>query len=142
MFFMILLSCLGLTLLSVADTEHLIAYNSLWAEGAMEAADGGVNACLAQITANPDVSVPAIGTTTLLSQGETTYRYWSGPPSGAVPLTELGVRSEPGYSLAVGTGYNPSGYKFHVYQFNTTGTGPRNSVRQLQVRAEYGPVAQ
>jgi hypothetical protein len=143
MFFMILLSCLGLTLLSVADTEHLIAYNSLWTEGAMEAADAGVNVCLAQITANPASSVPAVATTTLYDQSGTRYQYRSGQRTGGpTPLTEMGVRSEPGYSLAVGTGYNPSGYKFHMYQFNVTGTGPRNATRELQVRAEYGPVAQ
>jgi hypothetical protein len=53
-----------------------------------------------------------------------------------------GSRIEKGYNIAIGTGYNPSGYGFHSYQIDATGTGPRSALRELEVLAEYGPVAQ
>jgi Tfp pilus assembly protein PilX len=40
---MVLLSLLGITLLTVAATEHSVAYNGLWSEGALHAAEAGVN---------------------------------------------------------------------------------------------------
>jgi Tfp pilus assembly protein PilX len=141
MFFLILLSGLGLSLLSVADTEHLIAYNSLWAEGALEAAEAGVSACLNQLSANPDTSVAPIAATNLSTDPGAAYAYRSGTrTSGAAELTFVETRQRPGYSLGVGTGYVTSKYDFDVYQFDTTGTGPRNATRELQVRADYGPV--
>jgi hypothetical protein len=61
-----------------------------------------------------------------------------------VPLTYVGSRTEAGYSLAVGTGYNPSGYAFHTYQVNAVGTGgpSQTAAREVEVQAEYGPIAQ
>lgn len=137
---MVLLSLLGVTLLTVAATEHTVAFNGLWSEGALSAAEGGVNRGLNQLSANAQTSLQAIPNTTI----GTTYAFRSGHKTDTTPqpLTFVASRTEAGYSIAVGTGYNPSGYAFHTYQINATGTGPRNAIREVEVRAEYGPVAQ
>lgn len=137
---MILLSLLGLTLLTVAATEHSVAFNSLWSEGALMAAEAGVNRGLNQLTANAQTSLQAIPATAIAS----TYSFRSGPRTATTPqpLAFIGSRTEEGYSIAQCTGYNPCGYVFHTYQITATGTGPRNARREVEVRAEYGPVAQ
>jgi hypothetical protein len=137
---MVLLSLLGITLLTVAATEHSVAYNGLWSEGALHAAEAGVNRGLNQLTANAQTSIQAIANTGI----GLVYNYQSGrrTDNAPQPLQFVGSRIEEGYSIAVGTGYNPSGYAFHTYQINATGTGPRNARREVEVRAEYGPVAQ
>ena len=137
---MVLLSFLGVTLLTVASTEHTIASNSQWSEGALMAADAGVNKGINQLSANAQTSAAQINLTTLGS-----YTYRSGRRTGsAAPLTFVGTRTEAGYSLAVGTGYNPSGYVFHTYQVNAVGTGgpSQTAAREVEVQAEYGPIAQ
>jgi len=137
---MVLLSLLGVTLLTVAATEHGVAYNGHWSEGALHAADAGVNRGLNQLSANAQTSIQAIANTGI----GLVYNYRSGrrTDNAPQPLQYVGNRVEEGYSIAVGTGYNPSGYAFHTYQINATGTGPRNARREVEVRAEYGPVAQ
>jgi Tfp pilus assembly protein PilX len=137
---MVLLSLLGLTLLTVAATEHTVAFNGLWSEGALTAAEAGVNRGLNQLNANATTSIQPIATTSITSP----YAFRSGHRNDTAPqpLAFVGTRTEAGYSLAVGTGYNPAGYAFHTYQINATGTGPRNAQREVEVRAEYGPVAQ
>lgn len=137
---MVLLSLLGITLLTVAATEHTVAFNGLWSEGALTAAEAGVNRGLNQLNANATTSIQPIATTSIASA----YAFRSGHRTDTTPqpLTFVGTRTEAGYSLAVGTGYNPAGYAFHTYQINATGTGPRNAQREVEVRAEYGPVAQ
>ncbi len=137
---MVLLSLLGVTLLTVAATEHGVAYNGHWSEGALHAAEAGVNRGLNQLTANAQTSIQAIASTGI----GIVYTYRSGhrTDNAPQPLEFVGSRVEEGYSIAVGTGYNPSGYAFHTYQINATGTGPRNARREVEVRAEYGPVAQ
>ena len=137
---MVLLSFLGVTLLTVASTEHSIASNSQWSEGALMAADAGVNKGINQLSANAQTSSAQINSTTLGS-----YTYRSGRRTGAAaPLNFVGARTEAGYSLAVGTGYNPSGYVFHTYQVNAVGTGgpSQTAAREVEVQAEYGPIAQ
>jgi hypothetical protein len=136
----VLLSLLGLTLLTVAATEHTVAFNGLWSEGALTAAEAGVNRGLNQLNANAAISIQPIATTSIASP----YAFRSGHRNDTAPqpLAFVGTRTEAGYSLAVGTGYNPAGYAFHTYQINATGTGPRNAQREVEVRAEYGPVAQ
>lgn len=143
---MVLLSLLGVTLLTVAATEHTVAFNGLWSEGALTAAEGGVHRGLNQLTANAETSLKKIPdctgcTTVALSTG---FTYRSGHKTDATPqpLQFVGSRVEDGYSVAMGTGYNPSGYAFHTYQINATGAGPRNARREVEIRAEYGPVAQ
>jgi hypothetical protein len=138
---MILLSLLGVTLLTVAATEHSVAFNALWSEGALAAAEAGVNRGLNQLQVNEVASKTAIPNTTI----GTVYNFRSGSRSDTAPqpLQHVGTRrAEEGYSLAVGTGYNSAGYAFFVYQINATGTGPRFARREIEVRAEYGPVAE
>ena len=137
---MVLLSLLGITLLTVAATEHTVAFNGLWSEGALTAAEAGVNRGLNQLNANAASAIQPIASTNIVAA----YSFRSGHRTDATPqpITFVGTRTEAGYSLAVGTGYNPAGYAFHTYQINATGTGPRNALREIEVRAEYGPVAQ
>jgi Tfp pilus assembly protein PilX len=138
---MVLLSLLGITLLTVAATEHTVAYNGLWSEGALMAAEGGVNVGINQLSANADTSVQAIPATRL-PDAQGPFQYRSGTrTSGVQALQFVSSRIESGYSIAVGTGYNRSGYVFDTYQINATGTGPRNAVREVEVQAEYGPIA-
>ena len=142
---MVLLSLLGITLLTVAATEHTVAFNGLWSEGALTAAEGGVNRGLNQLNANAETSLTRIPNCADCAVAISTgFAYRSGRKTdgGPQPLTFVGSRIEDGYSVAVGTGYNPSGYAFHTYQINATGTGPRNARREVEIRAEYGPVAQ
>lgn len=137
---MVLLSLLGVTLLTVAATEHTVAFNGLWSEGALTAAEGGVNRGLNQLSANAQTSLQAVPSTAIGAA----YAYRSGRKTATTPqpLEFVASRVEDGYSVAMGTGYNPSGYAFHTYQINATGTGPRNARREVEIRAEYGPVAQ
>jgi hypothetical protein len=136
---MVLLSLLGITLLTVAATEHSVAYNGLWSEGALYAADAGVSRGLNQLSANAQAATQAIANTGI----GLVYSYRSGrrTDNAPQPLSYVGTRDEAGYSIAVGTPYNQSGYTFYIYQINATGTGPRNARREIEVRAEYGPVA-
>jgi Tfp pilus assembly protein PilX len=138
---MVLLSLLGVTLLTVASTEHIIAHNSLWSEGALMAAEAGVNVGVNQLSANATTSVQAIPVTSIAAaQGP--YQFRSGTRgSGIQDLQFVSSRTEAGYSIAVGTGYNRSGYVFDTYQINATGTGPRFAIREVEMQAEYGPVA-
>jgi Tfp pilus assembly protein PilX len=144
MLVMILLSALGITLLTVASTENSIAYNSLWGEGALTAAEAGINRGLNQLNASAENSIQPIPQTTIPAGGQ--YWFRSGTRGQTDPagqrLNYLGSQIQAGYSIAVGTGYNPSGYAFHLYQIRATGAGPRNAQRELEVRAQYGPVAQ
>ena len=139
---------LGVALLTLSGTEQNIAYNALWTEGAFAAAEAGIQTGLNQLSANAATAtqkIPNDGTNYVaIGTGTYTYQFRSGPKTATAPqdLTFKGTRVETGYSIAVGTGYNPSGYAFHSYQINTTGKGPKNAQRELEVLAEYGPVAQ
>jgi hypothetical protein len=106
----------------------------------LTAAEGGVNRGLNQLSANAETSLQAVPNTAIGAA----YAYRSGPKTATTPqpLEFVASRVEDGYSVAMGTGYNPSGYAFHTYQINATGTGPRNARREVEIRAEYGPVAQ
>lgn len=140
---MIVLSLLGVALLTLSGTEHNIAYNALWFEGAFAAADAGVQTGLSQLSANATTSIAAIPVTAI-GTGTYTYQFRSGHRTdpGPEPLVFMGTRVATGYSLAIGTGYNPSGYAFYSYRINATGSGPHNAQREVEVLAEYGPVAQ
>ena len=140
---MVLLSLLGLTLLTLSATEYSIAYNALWSEGALAAADAGVNRGINQLSANPATSTQAIPVTNIPDNtGPYSFRSGRKTDSTPQPIPYVGSRTESGYSIAVGTGYNPSGYVFQTYQISATGTGPKNAMREVEVQAEYGPVAQ
>ena len=142
---MMVLSFIGMAIMTLSVTEHSMAYNTVWGEGAFAMAEAGINAGINQLSANSTTSTQAVTcNTTLFSCSATTYSYRSGSKSdtSAQPLNFVKSRTEPGYSVAIGTGYNPSGYAFHSYRINATGTGPRNAVREIEAQAEYGPVAQ
>ena len=147
LFVLIVLSLLGVALLTLSGTEQNIAYNALWTEGAFAAAEAGIQTGLNQLSANAATSTqkfPTVGTYVDLPTGTYTYQFRSGPKTATAPqdLTFKGTRVETGYSIAIGTGYNPSGYAFHSYQINATGKGPKNAQRELEVLAEYGPIPQ
>lgn len=145
MFVLIVLSLLGVALLTLSGTESNIVYNDLWSEGALAAADAGIQTGLNQLAPNPAAAIQAIPLTTIGG----TYQFRSGAksttvpdPGAAVALQFQGSRVESGYSIAIGTGYNASGYAFQSYLIDATGTGPKNAQREIKALAEYGPVAQ
>jgi hypothetical protein len=121
-----------------------MAFNTVWAEGAFTAAEAGINAGINQLSANTTLSTQPVSCNPAVFGSCSVYTYRSGgkDDAGAQPLQFVTSRTEPGYSIAIGTGYNPSGYSFNSYQINATGTGPRNALREIEVQAEYGPVAQ
>lgn len=135
---MTLLSLVGTSLLAMSLTENTIASNDLWSEGAFHAAEAGIHAGIDQLSANRTASSQSVPVTTIGAR----YAYRSGRRSDAdpQPLQFAGARTEAGYSIGLGTGYNPSGYAFHAYQINATGTGPRVAQREIEALAEYGPV--
>jgi hypothetical protein len=143
LFLMIILSLLGTTLLTLSSTEHGIAYNSVWVEGTFDAAEAGLQTGVSRLTANQSTATAVTKVT--IDTGTYEYSFWGGTPADeASPKAPdfKKTRSEPGYSLALGTGYNTSGgYFFDSYEINATGSGPRNARRQLQTLAEYGPIA-
>ena len=143
LFVMIALSVLGIALLTLSGTESNIAYNQLWTEGAFAAAESGLQTGLNQLSANTTTSIAAIPVTAI-GTGIYTYQFRSGrrADAGPQPLQFRGKRVESGYSIAIGTGYNPSGYVFNSYQINSTGLGPKNAQREIEGLVEYGPVAQ
>ena len=134
---MIILTILGMALLTLSGVEHNIAYNEIWSEGAFNAAEAGINAGINQIGPNSTTSIVAVPATNI---GVYSYRSGHRTDTTAQPLTYSGERVEPGYNIAVGLGYNPRGYSFYSYQINSTGTGPRNAQREIEIMAEYGPV--
>lgn len=141
---MMVLSFIGMAMMTLSVTEHSMAYNAVWGEGSFAAAEAGVNVGINQLSANTTTAtqqIPPTGTSVTIG---TSYAYRSGGKSdaGPQPLKFVKSRTEPGYSIAIGTGYNPAGYAFNAYQINATGTGPRNAVREIELQAEYGPVAQ
>lgn len=141
LFVLIVLSLLGVALLSLSGTESNIAYNQLWTEGAFVSAEAGIQTGLNQLSANTTTSTAAIPVTAI-GTGTYTYQFRSGgrADAGPQPLQFRGTRVESGYSIAIGTGYNPSGYVFNSYQINSTGSGPKNAQRELEALVEYGPV--
>ena len=138
---MILLSLLGLTLLTVAATEHSVALNALWYDGALSAAEAGINHGIDQLSPNPTLSTQAIPVTGI-AQNIFSYRSGRRTDAGPQALAFLGEHSASGYAMGSGTGYSTGGYVFRTYQINTTGTGPKNATRELEARVDMGPVAQ
>ena len=142
---MVVLSFLGMAIMTMSVTEHSMAYNMVWGEGACAAAEAGINAGINQLSANTTNATLPIPVSTIGGS----YSYYSGRKSdtSAQPLKFVTSRTEPGYSVAIGTGYNPSGYVFNSFQINATGQTSgflvnKNAVREIEVQAEYGPVAQ
>jgi hypothetical protein len=126
---MALLLAGGVFLLRMSSIEGDIAYNTVWAEGSFFAADAAINVGIDQM--GPTVSTWNPGATTI--GGSFTYT-----PS----LSFSGTQSQPGFSLGVGTGYNPAGFAFYSFAVTGSGTGPRSAQRTIDVTATYGPIAQ
>ena len=135
---MVVLSLLGVALLTMSGSETFVSYRTVYREGAFYSAEGGIHIGLDQVSANTVTSTQAIPLTTI--GGNYTYRSGRRSDPGPQPLEFVGTRPGPGYSIAVGTGYNPAGYVFYNYQINVTGTGPRNAQREVEVLAAFGPV--
>jgi hypothetical protein len=137
---LVVLTSLGFVILTLSLTEHGMASNGIWAEGAFAAAEAGINVGVNQLSPNTSASVQPVPSTAI--GGSYAYRSGRRTDAGPQPQQFVNSRTEPGYNIAIGTGYNPSGYVFNTYQINATGSGPRNATREIEVRAEYGPVAQ
>jgi flagellar basal body-associated protein FliL len=138
LFVVLLLFVLGISLLTMSLAESAISTNDVATEGALYAAEAGAQTAISQITANPANSTTAVALTTLTNGF--TYRSGRKTDSSAQPITYIGASSVSGYTLANGSSYNSSGFVTHSYQINATGSGPRNSQREIEVRVEYGPV--
>ncbi len=133
-----LLLMLSTTLLVTATVESSIASNDRWSEGAFYAAEAAIHAALDQLIANPANPQPVAET----DLGEH-YVYRSGGREDTEPQPpeSLGTISADGYSIGEGTVYNSGGFVFDIYQINGTGSGPRNSQREVEIQVEVGPVA-
>jgi len=107
---------------------------------AFYATDTGVSFAIAQLSANPTTATAAIPLTDL-GNG---LSYRSGPRGALIPQAFVfnGSRMETGFSIGLGTGYNPSGQLFYDYQIDITGFGPLGSAREIMAQAEFGPVPQ
>ncbi len=135
---MVVLSLLGVALLTMSGSETFVSYRTVYREGAFYSAEGGIHIGIDQVSANTVTSTQAIPLTTI--GGNYTYRSGQRSDLGPQPFEFKGTRPGPGYSIAVGTGYNPAGYVFYNYLINVTGTGPRNAQREVEVLAAFGPV--
>ncbi|MFQ5681810.1 MAG: PilX N-terminal domain-containing pilus assembly protein [Candidatus Binatia bacterium] len=138
MVMVILLSITGAGLF-FSGVELKMSSNFRSGNRAFYAADTGIDIGRNQLQFNQALaSAPFSGTI----DGDLAYRSGSRNDTVAQPLQYEGMRIESGFSIGTGTGYNPSGYTFYQYQINVTGTGPRGSAREIEAKAEYGPVAQ
>ena len=137
--FMVLFFGLGMAILASASAESTISNNDEWFEGAFYAAEAGLQTGIDQVGQNVSTSIAALPDADL---GEV-YAYRSGGRADgtAQPLAYLGSSTAAGYSVNVGTGYNPSGYLFLQYRVNATGSAPRNISREVEAQVQYGPVA-
>lgn len=143
---MVVLSLLGVAFLMLSNTETTVTANALWSEGTFYAAEAGIQTGLDQLSANQATATAAIPETTIGgsdSMGDVDYTFRSGSrtDTSPQPIEFVGTQPAVGYSVENGTGYNPGGYDFYIYQINVTGTGPRNTQREIEVQAEYGPVS-
>ena len=68
------------------------------------------------------------------------YRSGRRTDAGPQPLIFAGSQTAAGYSMASGTGYNPSGYVMLNYEIHMTGEGPLTSAREIEAQGAYGPV--
>ena len=138
----ILLSVIGAGLLySGINTQMTANYQS--GTKAFNAADTGINAGLIQLSLDQDASTAAFSMTL---SGGLGYRSGRRADSSPQPNQFNRVRTESGYSLGRGTGYNTAGYDFYEYQINVTGTyttswGTELAGREIEAQGAYGPVA-
>jgi hypothetical protein len=128
---MVLLSLLGITLLTVAATEHSVAYNTLVSEGSLMAAEAGVNQGINNLAMDVELSTRVINDTAI----GPIYSFRSGRRTDVGPTAPVYL-----YDYAE-EGYDLSKWRFPVYQINATGTALlRNARREVEIQAKYGPV--
>jgi hypothetical protein len=135
-----LLSLLGLTFLNLSAVESTLANNDMLYEGAQAAAEASVDTSIDQLSGNAATSLQAIPVTQLA--GVFSYRSGHITDPGPMPTVYVGTTPAPNYTANVGTGYNGGGYVFRTYQINGTGSAPRNTVREVEVQVNFGPVPQ
>lgn len=133
---MVLLSLLGVTLLSVASMEHSVAFNALWSEGALMAAEAGVAQGVNNLSPISTEAVKAVPSTAIGG----VYSYRSGRRSDAAAAQQTFVSDRAGGDGCSIDIKHPCAY--YIYDIRATGTGPRSAVREVEVRAEYGPIPQ
>jgi len=136
---MVLLFTLGAALLTMAETEGVIAANDVWSEGSFYAAEAAVQTAIDQITVDPVASAQPVPVTTI--GDDYTYRTGGRDDASAQPPQVVQSVGGAGFALGSSTGYNSSGFVFDVYQINGTGMGPRSAMREVEVQVEYGPRA-
>lgn len=146
----ILLSVVGAGLL-FSGINTKVAVNYRTGTRAFYAADVGINSVATALTLNPSISSTSQQVPQPTgSAGTLCYRF--GKRDGTQPSLQPSLKSNPGYSLGSGTGYNTSGYSFYQYQLNVTGTystgsscptiGNETAAREVEAQAMYGPVSQ
>ncbi len=134
LFLMILLSLLGVTLMSVAAIEHSVAFNALWSEGALMAAEAGVAQGVNNLSPISTEAVKAVPSTAIGGM----YSFRSGRKSDAAATQQTYVSDRAGGEGCSIDIKHPCVY--YIYDIRATGTGPRSAVREVEVRAEYGPI--
>lgn len=140
MLLIVLLAGMGMTMLTLSDTDNLIAKNDELSEGAFYAAEAATQLAIQQIGPNKSSSVTAIAEADL--GADFSYRSGSREDDAAQPITFVGSIPKAGYTISANTAYNTTGYVFDVYRINATGRGPRGAEREVEVRVEYGPTPQ
>jgi hypothetical protein len=140
----ILLSVIGAGLL-FSGINTKVAMNYRTGTHAFNAADTGIVAIVSAITPG---TIPS--STPVLLGNSLCYRF--GKRDGTLPSMTPTLKTDAGYSLGSGTGYNVSGYSFYQYQVNVTGSystgstcpsvGSEMAAREVEALALYGPVAQ
>lgn len=140
----ILLTVIGAGLI-FSGINTKVAMNYRTGIRAFNAADTGMLAIALSVTPG---AIPSSTPISLASN--LCYRF--GKRDGTLPSMTPTMKSEVGYSLGSGTGYNVSGYSFYQYQVNVTGTynttstcpsvGNETAAREVEALALYGPVAQ
>lgn len=137
---MVLLFMLGAALLATSESEAVIASNDEWSEGAFYAAEAAVQVAIDQLSGDPASNVTEVVPESDIGE-QFTYRSGGRDDAEPQPPAYVGAVHGTGYSIGAGTGYNTSEYIFDIYQINGTGTGPRNAIREVEVQAQYGPLA-
>ena len=135
----VLLFLLGAALLTMSETESVIAANDEWSEGALQAADAAVQVGIDQLSSDPDSLTQVVDATEI--GGRYTFRSGGRDDTEPQPPQLSGSIPGPGYSIGESTGYNSTQYVFELYQVSGTGTGPRNAVREVEVQVVLGPLA-
>src|SRR3989304_8724956 len=82
---MMVLSFIGMAMMTLSVTEHSMAYNAVWGEGAFAAAEAGINIGINQLSANTTTAtkqIPDTGPSVIIG---TSYAYRSGGKSDPGP---------------------------------------------------------